>query len=321
MDFRPEHKLWILPGANYCVSPGLELREGALVDADGRQFPMNPSGQILCDLGREPTDVDVVVAVLSELTGTARDVMAEEVRAFLIDMSIRGLISINQSFLREVLVVARQAPLILSAALLDHSLAYRNRFPLRHYPATTRSIVRGCIEAHQGLLWIGLCVVFASVLTLGQNPFESLNTLYPSTAPQLLVAVMAFFLVVVLMAGVHELAHFATAKAHGCQVTGFYVRRGAAGLSFREDRATTAFRVVIAGPLAGVGLVMLLAALSALVGPAGWLVLGLDQLQLSWYASLAVLGIYQLMNFLPLSKDGRELVRLARARAFALTVQ
>lgn len=319
LELKPEASVWLVKGANYAIAPGLVLADDALVDEGGHRFPLNATGRLICELGHQPADVGTVIGVLTALTGMPEIEVRDQVVDFLAELSRRGLVSIHQSFVQEAVSTLRSLPLILSAARIDHSLIFRGRFPLRRYAANARAVVAACLEAHQGIMLIGLALTGVSLLALGSQPVASLNMLYRSTAPHLAAAVLSYFLVLILVVVTHEFGHYVAARLQGTAVQCVYARQGAAGLLYREDRPRAAVRVVVAGPAAGFAVVLLVAGVSLLLGPGFWLRFGLDQLQLSWYAALAVIALHQLMGFVPLTKDGRELLRVTRGAALTMT--
>ncbi|MFC8192511.1 hypothetical protein ACFUMH_12725 [Cellulomonas sp. NPDC057328] len=309
---RPELPVWLVREASYAVSPGLVLVEDGLRDADGAHFALNGSGRLLCAIGQAPAHVGTVVEMLAARTGAAREEMDGQLRDFLVDMSARGLVTVHQSHVRELLAVARALPWILSAALIDRRLAYRGRLPLRRYPASLRAVVTGTLEAHQALCWVALALAGLLAVVLGTRPVDSLNVLQTATAPQAMAGMLAFFLVLVLSLVAHEWSHYVVARATRCDAYGFYVRSGAAGLSFRAPGRRAHVAVALAGPVGGVLAIAALTAPAALVPPDVWIWLGADQLQASWYAAAAVLTLYHLAALTPLGKDGRQLLQLLR---------
>lgn len=311
---RPEMPTWIVGDASYCVSPGLELDERGLRDADGEHFELNGTARLLCAIGERPTHVETVVEMLAVRTATPRAVVESHVHDFLVDLSARGLVSVHQSHLREGLEVLRALPWILSVALVDRRLAYRGRLPLRRYPATMRAVLVGTLEAHQLLCWVAVALALVMGGVLGAGSLDTLNVVQTSTAPQVMLGVLVFFLLLVVSLLAHEVGHFLMARATGCDAFTFYVRAGAAGLGFRAGSRRAHVTVALAGPLAALAVLLLVLAVGAVTPADVWLWLGVDQLRASMAGAIAVLCLYHLAALTPLGKDGRQLRRLARAQ-------
>ena len=305
MDLRLDQPTWVLPGAAYHLAPGVRIVPGGLADEAGHVYPLNEVGRLLCRIGREPTDIDTLVDGLAERSQRPVPDVRTELVGFLSALGSRGLLSIHQSFARETWLVARQLPMLLLASRIDRSLLRGTRFPLRRYAATPRALVRGCLEAHQSVLWIGVLVCLALALT--RSRIETLNRVTADTGPALLLVVLGFFLLVPVTAMAHEFGHVYAAARLGVACSGCYVRRGVAGVTYPTARRGAAVLITLAGPLSGIASVVLVGCVWMLAKPF-WILAGIDQLGLSVLVALAALALMQALALTPITRDGRTIL-------------
>ena len=308
MELNAARKIWLVKGASFALAPGLTVRGDVLTEAE-HSYPLNATGELLCKLGERPVDLERLIDVLSVRTNVDRDVLEGQVMGFVSEMSSRGLVSVSQSFLREVLGSLRNLGMIATVVQVDKRFLSRSRFPLRYYPASVRNLLRACLEAHQGLLWTGAAAALLTRLLFSTSYIPTINGLAPSTSASLPIAVMVYFLTFVSVAIAHEVGHFVVARRLGVNVTCVYARLGVSGVAFRAPNPRAALAVLFAGPLSGILSVGVLAGVTYALGPTPWVYLGTDQFQLSWYAALAVFAVHQLLCLTPINKDGKQVLR------------
>jgi hypothetical protein len=314
VELRYDLPTWILPGASYALAPGVRLDEDGLVDDLGRHYPLNSTGKLVCRLGREPADLDLVVDELARASGTPAPLVSRGVVGFVAELSRRGLLSIHQSFAREALVVARELPYLTVAGRHDrHLLRHGTRWPVRRYPATVTGILRSCAEAYQSVLWFGVAVAVV-VLVIGLR-VDTLNMVRPDTLPGTIAVLTGFFLLIPVTAVGHELGHWWAARMLQVPSAGCYSRRGAAGVTYPTAPPRAGLLITLAGPVGGL-LTVTLAALVWLGVKPWWIAMRVDQLGLSIALALGVIAAMQVLALTPVARDGRELLSLwMRSRA------
>jgi len=309
MELNAARKIWLVKGASFTLAPGLALKGGLLTEVSGHGYPLNTAGELLCQLGERPVDIERLIDVLAVRTNVERHVLEGQVMSFVAEMSSRGFVSVSQSFLREILGALRNLGMIATVVQVDRRFLNRSRFPLRYYRASVLNLLRACLEAHQGLLWTGTAVALLTRVLFSSNYIPTLNGLAPSTASSLPIAIMAYFLTFVSVAVAHEVGHFVVARRLGVDVTCVYARLGVSGVAFRAPNPRAALAILFAGPLSGILSLGILAGATYALGPAPWVYFGTDQFQLSWYAALGVLTMHQLLCLTPINKDGKQVLR------------
>jgi len=303
---RLDHPTWLIPGASFTLAPGVRARADHLVDDAGTAYPLNDTGSLLCQLAAHDTDVDVLVAATSATFDIPADQAHDEVSRFVSGLAGRGLLSVHQSFLRESLSILRHARQLTLASTVDRSLIRRgSRFPARRYRPSVGSIIRGCVEAHQGALWWGL-VAAAAVAAL-QVQIDTLNLALASTLAQLVLIILVYVMLIPITALAHELGHYAVARRLGVRCSSVFVRRGVVGIAYERASRRHTLAVTLAGPLSGLLVVAVCAGLWWLAGPTVWVALGMDQLSLSFMAALGAIALMQAASLTPMSHDGRVL--------------
>lgn len=308
--------VWFVRGALVYLSPGLALRadELELVDTEGEAFPLSPTAALVCATCRKPIAIERLVNVVTQrFPGNDRDEMDIQIRQFVADLFLRGLVGVHQSFAREVASVVVGFPNLLLAAWIDRSLVRRGgRFPVRRYRPSVRNVLRANLEAYQPLLGVGaLCVVLAPLLI---GSIGSLNRYAGNGLLQVTWAVAALFAAILLVAVTHELGHWYVARRLGVPCRWVSARRGLVNLAFLPADDRTTLRVAAAGPLSGV-----LSGLLLLVGlwliPPDWMILtGMDQLWLSMSLAVVVVTVMQVVSATPVTSDGRVIWRLLRCQ-------
>ena len=278
-----------------------------LLDAQRNSFPLNAAGEVICDIARYPASLRVTVDELSARLDLDRSRCETDVYRFVDELHRRRLVSVHQSLVEEALVAITLLPQRLASIRRDGwATATRERRIYRRYPATVRGIVRGCLEAHQGSMWVMLALVAVAIVA-------TIATGAP-TGHLLMVTVRALALALAWYALlhwsallVHELCHLFVARICRADVGSIYVRRGAMGLVFRARSAATARAIVVSGALGammhlGGALVFILAAPAEF-----WASAALDQLRLSGVVAVGTLIAAQLLWLTPITSDGREL--------------
>lgn len=310
----PLDPVWIVPGAVVCLSPGLRLAPDGLMDPLGNHFTLNRMGVNVAALCASPIVLDdLIELVAAQHPDVDPSQVSEQVRQFVATLTKHNLVSVHQSFVRELWTVARSFSLFATMFLVDkRMLGQGGRFPVRRYAPDARSIMRSCVEAHQPVLWLGMTItgVFA---VLGFD-IDTINPYLPSTVPQLMAALMVYFLLIPLAAIVHEFGHWYAAGLLGSVRTGAYARRGVAAVTFVEPDPKRAAIVTLAGPLAGLVVPLLVVAGYVAIGAEARIGLGVDQLGLPLVLACGAVSLMQLLSLTPLTVDGRQFLGYFAAR-------
>ncbi len=296
---------FLLASASIQLAPGVHREPGMLVDAQHNRFPLNGAGEAICDIARSPASLRVIVDELSAHLGLDRSECETEVHRFVSDLRRRRLVSVHQSLTEEAQIALALLPIRISSLRRGRGAAADGHV-YRHYPATALGVVRGCLEAHQGSMW--MLLLFALSVGLATTAVGAPTAhLLAITVRALVLAVCWYALLYWTSLVVHELSHLLVARLCGAGVASIYVRRGATGLLFRAPSRAAGRAVVVAG--AAGALVYLSGALLVILGaPAEfWTTAALDQLRLSGVVAVCVLMAAQLLWLTPLTRDGREL--------------
>lgn len=300
----------LLPGASFSLAPGVILCDSELRDVDGQTYPLTQVGVEICRLAARPVAFDVLTRGLSEYFDVEAERMADDVRHFVLDLHGRGLVAVQQSFLREAL--ARLTLLVprLRARDLGSTMDLGRMRLFRRYPPTVGGVVRTAIEAYQGVSWAGLVVALVAVLVaLVASP--NLVTLYLGVRA-LGVAVPLFFVVFVVSVLVHELGHLLLIRLTHTVAYSTYAASGIAGLSYTQPSRAKRALIVTAGPIASILFLLVVAASIAWSAPAFWALTTFDGFRLSALAGTFAFAGSQLFAFTPLTADGRVLIRAIR---------
>lgn len=293
------------------LAPGVTVEAGCLRDAAGREHPVDAAGLAVVRLCRVPVGVDGVTAVLASGSGMSAARLDYGVRRFVAQLQGRGLLSVHQSFLRELWRSLVLLPFDVVTFVVSRSLRAVRFSSRRLYAPSLAVILRGVVEAFGHLAaFAGVVVALIGVVVAVVFPASPAITLMRLA----IVALIASTAVVAVMATalVHESVHYLVAHALGAPAMAIGVRRGAVSVVFRSPSAAVRRVVAASGPLAGAafagGILTLVLRLGAPAPP--------DNVQLSIAAVLLVLVVAQLLCLLPFSADGRALFRTTRdARA------
>lgn len=288
-----------MPGASFVLAPGVTVEDDGLVDIVGVRHRLNADALRVCENAWEPVAVDEVAVSLGldESSGTGEDRAALE--AFLVDLNGRGLISIEQSFVRETR--ARLGDVVAVVRRGTGSGAAR---VVRRYRATVGSILHACVEAHQVLMWAGVAALAIAIglqLALGADE-PSLSAL---GVRALAISVSGYFLAILATSIVHESGHLVAAYAVGGTVLGVTSRPGTVSVVFTAPSAAAARVVRAAGPLAGLVPGILVVLVVVFTPGALWAEAGMDRLRLPLVVAAATLALTQVVAFTPLTADGR----------------
>ena len=286
------------------LAPGIRVVPGALVDVDGRTFPVDGLGEDVCRMISEPVAIRELIDGLAMAHERRRDEVAVGLTAFLDDLERRELLAHSASFGQEALARISSAPERLGTAL-----ATRRPVPapstVRRYPANAAGLLRAIVEAHQALAWLGLAFAAGgSGVALALAPDAVIAVLGVRTAA---LFGGGYLLLVLVTIAVHELGHLGAARIAGATLLCSYARLGAAGVSYVEASPARRLAVTAAGPLAALGLDIAVALVIRFGPDAFWARAAVDQLRLSALVVVIALGVAQLLCLTPLTADGRRL--------------
>ena len=286
------------------LAPGIRVVPGALVDVDGRTFPVDGLGEDVCRMISEPVAIRELVDGLALAYDRERDDVALGLTAFIDDLERRELLAHSASFAGELLARIASAPERLGAALVTRRAVGAPR-SIRRYPADAVGLVRAIAEAHQALAWLGLVLVAGgSVVALALAPDAVIAGLGMRTAA---LFGGGYVLLVLLTIAVHELAHLVAARIAGATLLCSYARLGAAGVTYIVASPARRLVITAAGPLAALTLDVAIV-LGIRFGPDEfWAHAAVDQLRLSSFVVVIALGLAQALCLTPLTADGRRL--------------
>lgn len=297
-----------MPDASFCLAPGVAFEPGQLRDNTGRTYALNPAGEATCAIAAEhPVDVRVVTALLAELRNEDAGAVEAAVSAFVSDLNRRGLVSVHQSFGREWVDSLAVLPMhLLENRRINWSALTSEWYVYRRYRPTLKNVLRACLEGHQVSMWALLGVVVGAAIATVSIGVPSGPEL-AVTLPGIVSVLSCFALVHFLSLLIHELMHYAAARATDSPMTSVYLRPGAVGIAFRSPTVRAKALTLAAG--ASGAILFLLGALALILfGPNEvWAAAGIDQLRLSAVVAVAALIAGQLLSFTPLTRDGRQL--------------
>ena len=305
---------YLLPEASVALSPGVAVEDGYLRDIDGRRYPLNRVGFMVCSIATVPVDLRIVIDEISELLSEPSESFELAIRTFVVDLHARGLMSIHQSFWTEAV-----DSLVLTAGSVRQSPKnifdiFRGDFFFRRYPATTRGVLRACLEAHQLQTWLGVIVLVISLIAAVAGN-QSVQSIY-FVVRMALVGVSFYFLAFFSAIYVHELGHLWAAKFTKSILYGTYAAPGMAGLSFKASTPLRSLIVFACGPTTS--LIYLGAVEFAIVFSPNqfWNAGGIAAIRLALGGAVLVTAIWQIFGFLPLTGDGRRIFGSLRELMF-----
>lgn len=259
---------------------------------------MNDSAELLMETVERSGEADLATLadVLSATYGLDREHAFNEVAAFVHRAQLVGALSMRSSWVRQ----ARHSFVfpVVELLMFPARLAFPSR-GARREPPTAGSTAFVALMT-QGPLALILTIPFAGLLCL---------LLQPPALGEFLFAFSWVYIVAMACTGViHELAHFAVARAVGLPVLAVFRERTTVGL--RRDVGSPAQELAItaAGPVA---------ALVVLVALLMWLATGVWDPQLVVVVRSALLAVLAALSFhlaclLPPSTDGLALVNAVK---------
>lgn len=314
VDMRVVDRVWLSPQARFMLAPGITVADQGLVDDDGRSFPLDPTGRFICLLADRPIQIAELSTILAARLGRDSGDMREDLLSFVSQLSGQGLVSVTQPAVAEFLAWISYTPILIMAQRSLRSMTV-SRFPVRYHPPRLEGLLRACVEGHRVLLMSGPVLAVVLAVMMPPDLVPTLNALKPSTRFAVPVMVLAYALLWFAIATAHELGHFIAAKAISAPIIASYSRNQAAGIVLRPQAARNHIAVLLAGPLVGVVTVATAGAATwNLIDAWIWIRVGMDQLQLSWYSALLIVGASQLVHLTPICHDGRALRQQLRRR-------
>ncbi|HEU4850310.1 MAG TPA: M50 family metallopeptidase [Terrimesophilobacter sp.] len=302
----------LLESAIVRLAPGVIAETDGLRDGDGHSYPVNAAGAVIGRLASRPVEIRAIVARLSTTLGQPVKTLEPPVVRYLLDLNERGLVSIHQSFARELIELLAGLPLGLVMRTRDRMPPASGGRISRRYAPTVANVVRGCLEGHQASMWsLLVLVVLAGTGSVLLDRTPGIGPVTPLRA--ILLALSFFALLHWTSILVHELGHFLVARATGSSIRAVYVRSSAMGISFRAGSRRAALLVLASGAIASLAYLLLVLVLIMSVPDALWGRAGIDQLRLSIYVAIGALALAQLACFTPITRDGRELLRSLRS--------
>jgi hypothetical protein len=305
--------VYLLPGASFSLAPGVSYGGSELHDVDGSSYPLNAQAQLICSRATKPVEFESMCDGIAEHFDSDHERTRDDVRKFVIDLHQRGLISVQQPFGIEALVGIASAIPHLSPRNVTSMLDI-GRFRLfRRYRPTVGGVLRTVVEAYQTIAWLGVLMVVAGVVVvLAVSP--SVGVLLFSLRA-ICIVIPSLLLIFLGSIYVHELGHLAAAKWSRTLIYSTFTASGIAGISYHQRRPGIRAAIAVAGPLASIVFLAVIAATIAWSPGTFWAETTFDGFRLSILAVIVTFAAWQLLAFTPISTDGRMLLRMIRTRS------
>ena len=297
--------------ADLALAPGVTVATGCLQSPLGGRHPVDPLGELVARHCTDPAPFTALVAAMHTLSGAPPAEVSSGLQAYVLQLHDRKLMSVHQSFLREIAWELILWPFDVMTLMLTRRPPLRRFSSRRIYPATLRGIVRAVIEGHVVVTIASLMVALGAIAgTAIAHPLVPLLMLDRSAILGLLASSVC--LLYLGAAFCHELAHLLTARALGLPIVGVQARRGAASVLIGPGRARAARGAVLAGPLAGALLPASVAV--AVLDPLqpGWDLLAIDNVRQSVGLVALLLVPAHLLSLTPPFPDGKAIRQLSR---------
>lgn len=307
-----ERLLYLLDSATFTLAPGIAWNGSALRDvAAGSSYPVNPTGRLVLDRQDGRVSLNALATEIASRFGISRATAMSDLRGFLGDLHGHQLVSIRQSYARELAARAQNAwrEMRDRIALGSHT---RFAYPNRRYPVTFWNVLAAGLEAHQPTVGYGILGALAAAMlvaapsALRGDPRPAGISMYAG------LLVLVYVVVLIASGWLHELVHCWAAGRLGLRLTSVFVRMHVFGVTHVSDDPMKSAFVSAAGP-----------AFTALaLGLLAVVVADTPTFALSLRLELAVLllavAAQHLPGLTPLTTDGRmavaAVVHLARSR-------
>lgn len=297
--------------ATLTLAPGVSVASGCLRDGAGGEYPVDPQGESVARLCATPMTLSRLVEAIAAPAGLDVDGVDDGLRRFVMQLQAHRLLSVHQSFLRELGREFSLWPFDVVDLVLSRRLPLRRFSSRRIYPATTSGIVRAVVESYSFLPLAAIAMIAVAVVL--SNIVDPLDTALAIDRSAILGLVMAGATLLILGAALaHEAGHLLGARVTGIRMRGVQARRGAASVLFVADGMRATRVTVLAGPLVGAAFAGVCALVLLGAGSPGWELAAIDNVRLTLGLVAVLIVPSQLLALLPLFGDGRAL-KLARS--------
>lgn len=293
-------------GAAVALAPGVTVQAGYLRDAAGREYPVDPYGEIVAKSCRDGVTTRELARAMAYLSGAPVAQVEESLLPFVLRLHALRLLSIHQSFAREWGRDLIAWPYDVIVMLTTRSLATARLVSRRIYAPTSINVVRAVTQGLTSLT--ASAVVIALIAVVATDLSIPLTPAFTADRSALLALIVTALAAIILVSAiVHELAHLLVARLLGVTVTGVQVRRGAASVLLAPGPEGRVQAVILAGPFAGAAFAGICGALLLDLFEPGWQIATVDNVRLSVGSVSFLIAAGHLLGLLPIFGDGRAL--------------
>lgn len=293
-----------------CLSPGVEISTGCLRDMLGTEYPVNPAGELIARLVAKPVSFQSLAEVLARIFGMPRVEIDSILSAYVSNLQCYGLLSVHQSYVREMFDSIGMWPYILFASVVLRTKPIKAYASRRFYRTDARSILRAVVESQTPLLVI-MSIASTMFIYLISFVLPLSVDLDGYRAAMIAFIVAGMLLFVMSVTFVHEFSHVIAARLSHRQVLAIRSQRLAVSVIYRRKHSDwwiSVCFVSFAGPLAGFLYSFLIAGLVLGVFSANWQFAQLDTIRLAFSSGAMAVGVLQLLSLVPFAGDGRAIV-------------